>query len=121
MSAEVLASPPPGWPEWVVATKSSSPEWVVATKFGQLHGVKTNAVRRAVDDSLRRLQTDRIDMYYAHVDDGLFSLLEREARGSAVIESLDAVHLRLSDDEVWRLTDAGALTAVSNSDTQPVG
>jgi hypothetical protein len=65
MSAEVLAPPRPGLPEWVVATKSGSPEWVVATKFGQLHGAKAN--------------------------------------------------------QLWRLTHAGALTAVSNSDRQPAG
>src|SRR6516165_7330085 len=39
-------------------------------------------------------------------------LLERDARMSAVIESLDAVHPRLSDDALRRLTDAGALTVI---------
>ena len=76
MSAEVLASPPQGWPEWVVATKSGSPKWVLATK-----------------------------------------LLKRDARRSAVIESLDAVHLRPSDDALRRPTDAGALTVMSNRET----
>jgi aryl-alcohol dehydrogenase-like predicted oxidoreductase len=42
---------------------------IVATKFGQLHGVRADAIRRAAEDSLRRLQTDRIDLYYAHADD----------------------------------------------------
>ena len=76
MSAEVLASPPQGWPEWVVATKSGSPKWVLATK-----------------------------------------LLKRDARRSAVIESLDAVHLRLSDDALRRPADAGVLTVMSNRET----
>jgi len=58
MSAEVLAPPPRSWPEWAVATKSRWPELVVDTKFGQLHGVKANAVRQAVGNSLRRLHTD---------------------------------------------------------------
>ena len=49
---------------------------IVATKFGQLHGVKAGAVRRAVNDSLRRLQTDHIDLYYAHVDDDAVPLEE---------------------------------------------
>src|SRR5512142_2210925 len=40
---------------------------VIATKFGskmdeQRQGAKPDYVRRAVDDSLRRLQTDRIDL-----------------------------------------------------------
>ena len=44
-------------------------------------------------------------------------LLERDARMNAVIESLDAVHLRPSDDALRRPTDAGALTVMSNRET----
>ena len=44
-------------------------------------------------------------------------LLERDARMSAVIESLDAVHLRLSDDALRRPADAGVLTVMSNRET----
>src|SRR5215468_1845667 len=57
MSAEVLASPPPGRPEWVVTTKSCWLELGVTTNFSHVHGVEANAVRQAVGDSLRRLQT----------------------------------------------------------------
>ncbi|HLX09505.1 MAG TPA: aldo/keto reductase [Thermoanaerobaculia bacterium] len=47
---------------------------VVATKFGwrlddQRHGAKPAYVRRAVEDSLRRLGTDRIDLYQLHQPD----------------------------------------------------
>lgn len=42
---------------------------ILATKFGQLLGVRAGSVRTAVEDSLRRLQTDYIDLYYAHIDD----------------------------------------------------
>jgi len=35
-------------------------------------------------------------------------------------ELLPGVQLRLSDDELRRLTDAGAPTAMSNTDMQPV-
>ena len=44
-------------------------------------------------------------------------LLERDARMNAVIESLDAVHLRLSDDALRRPADAGVLTVMSNRET----
>jgi aryl-alcohol dehydrogenase-like predicted oxidoreductase len=49
---------------------------IVATKFGQLGGVRADAVHSAVDASLRRLQTDRIDLYYAHIDDPTVPLEE---------------------------------------------
>ncbi len=47
---------------------------VVATKFGlpvdeDRSGAKPDYVRRALDDSLRRLGTDRVDLYQLHVPD----------------------------------------------------
>jgi len=47
---------------------------VVATKFGsrideQRRGARPEYVHRAVDDSLRRLGTDRIDLYQLHWPD----------------------------------------------------
>jgi aryl-alcohol dehydrogenase-like predicted oxidoreductase len=49
-------------------------EVVLATKFGmkvdeQRHGAKPAYVRQAVEDSLRRLRTDRIDLYQLHQPD----------------------------------------------------
>jgi len=50
-------------------------EVLIATKFGmklddqRLGGAKPEYVRRAVEDSLRRLQTDRIDLYQIHKPD----------------------------------------------------
>ncbi len=47
---------------------------VIATKFGhkmdeQRRGAKPDYIRRAVEDSLRRLGTDRIDLYQLHTPD----------------------------------------------------
>ena len=45
---------------------------VLATKVGMAprnHGLGAATIRAAVEGSLRRLQTDRIDLYYAHRDD----------------------------------------------------
>ncbi len=49
-------------------------EAVIATKFGsrldeQRHGASPAYLRRAVEDSLRRLNTDRIDLYQLHWPD----------------------------------------------------
>ena len=54
---------------------------VIATKVGMdmgdgKVGLKAGYIRRAVDDSLRRLQTDRIDLYQAHKDDEATPLKE---------------------------------------------
>ncbi len=57
--------------EWMKA-RGNREQIVIATKVGQLPPVTGTAwasVRQAVEDSLRRLQVETIDLYYAHVDD----------------------------------------------------
>lgn len=52
---------------------------VVATKVGMLEsraGLSASNIEAAVEDSLRRLQTDRIDVYFSHVDDAKTPLEE---------------------------------------------
>jgi aryl-alcohol dehydrogenase-like predicted oxidoreductase len=44
-------------------------EVVVATKFGSANGAHPDVVREACEGSLRRLGTDRIDLYQLHVPD----------------------------------------------------
>lgn len=57
--------------EWT-ASRGNRDSVVIATKVYSLAerpGLSADNVRAAVDDSLRRLQTDYIDLYYAHRDD----------------------------------------------------
>lgn len=52
--------------------KGNRHDVVIATKVGGLperKGLAPDVVARAAEDSLRRLQTDYIDLYYAHHDD----------------------------------------------------
>jgi aryl-alcohol dehydrogenase-like predicted oxidoreductase len=63
---------------------------ILATKVGMdmgngKVGLKAAYIRQAVEDSLRRLQTDRIDLYQAHTDDADTPLEETlEAFGALV-------------------------------------
>jgi aryl-alcohol dehydrogenase-like predicted oxidoreductase len=55
-----------------MAERGNRDHVVVATKVSQLparKGLAPDNVRAAVDDSLQRLRTDHIDLYYAHYDD----------------------------------------------------
>lgn len=57
--------------EWM-ASRGVRDRVVIATKVFQhpeRPGLSPANVRAALDDSLRRLQTDRVDLYYAHRDD----------------------------------------------------
>jgi aryl-alcohol dehydrogenase-like predicted oxidoreductase len=55
-----------------MAARGNRDELAIATKVGSLEGVRglsAATIRRAAEASLVRLQTDRIDLYYAHRDD----------------------------------------------------
>jgi aryl-alcohol dehydrogenase-like predicted oxidoreductase len=57
---------------WLAAHPQRRDDIVVATKVGSLasaQGLSRASILKGADDSLRRLQTDRIDLYWAHVDD----------------------------------------------------
>lgn len=57
--------------EWLSA-RGNRDDIVIATKVGdhpERKGLAPATIEAAVDDSLRRLGTDRIDLYYAHFDD----------------------------------------------------
>lgn len=57
--------------EWI-AKRGRRDDLVIATKVFSLEsrpGLSAANVRAAIDDSLRRLQTDYVDVYFAHRDD----------------------------------------------------
>jgi aryl-alcohol dehydrogenase-like predicted oxidoreductase len=57
--------------EWMAA-RGNRDAVVIATKVGswpERPGLSAKNITAAVEDSLRRLRTDRIDLYYAHRDD----------------------------------------------------
>ena len=66
---------------WMKA-RGNRDDLVIATKVGKNEGLdnlRPDTIRRACDLSLQRLQTDRIDLYYAHQDhpgDDLATALE---------------------------------------------
>lgn len=56
---------------WITA-RGNRDDIVVATKVAAMEGfrgLKADNIKVAAENSLRRLQTDRIDLYYAHRDD----------------------------------------------------
>jgi aryl-alcohol dehydrogenase-like predicted oxidoreductase len=53
-----------------MAARGNRDALVIATKVGSDGGLSAANIAAHVDGSLARLQTDRIDLYYAHKDDG---------------------------------------------------
>jgi aryl-alcohol dehydrogenase-like predicted oxidoreductase len=92
-----------------MAARGNRDRMVIATKVGSDGGLSAGNVAEHAEGSLRRLQTDRIDLYYSHKDDlgvpvaetlGAFDALVRAGKvrhiaasnlsGERLVESLEA-------------------------------
>jgi aryl-alcohol dehydrogenase-like predicted oxidoreductase len=94
---------------WIGARRCRA-EVVVATKFGSLLGVGRQAVLDAVDDSLRRLRTDYIDLLYAHIDDPAVPLEETLGAIDEVVGAGKALAIGASGYSAARLAEALAIS-----------
>ena len=84
---------------------------VIATKVGMdmgdgKVGLKADYIRRAVEDSLRRLQTDRIDLYQAHKDDEATPLTETLEAFAALVKEGKVRVIGASNYSAARLQEA---------------
>ncbi|MFC5829441.1 aldo/keto reductase [Nonomuraea insulae] len=94
--------------EWI-ADRRNRDSLVLATKVGMLEGLKGLApgtIRTAVEDSLRRLRTDYIDLYWAHVDDHDTPLVESLATFDALVQEGKIRQVGASNYGAARLAEA---------------
>ena len=87
--------------------------WVVATKVGSRTGDGPNEdgtnrrhVQASIERSLRRLRTDRIDLYYLHRDDETTPLRESLEAVGDLVRAGKVLYLGLSNFRGWRLAEA---------------
>lgn len=93
---------------WMAARGNRS-DVVVATKVGKLstrRGTSRAVVRAAIDDSLKRLGTDYVDLYYAHEDDQDTPLEETVAALGEVVADGKARYVAASNFTPERLAEA---------------
>ncbi|MEV0067204.1 aldo/keto reductase [Amycolatopsis sp. NPDC050768] len=82
---------------------------VVATKVGaweQRKGLSAANITAAAEDSLRRLQTDHIDLYYAHKDDQDTPLEETLSAFDSLARAGKVRYIAASNYSAERLTEA---------------
>lgn len=86
---------------------------VLATKFSQpmdpekrLSGASRRHAVRAVEDSLKRLDTDWIDLYYVHKDDPSTPLEETARALDDLIRSGKVRYIAFSNFPAWRAVEA---------------
>lgn len=86
----------------------------LATKFGMADGGggSPEYVRRAIDASLARLQTDHIDLYYYHRPDGVTPVAETVAAMQELVEGGKVGALGVSNVDPAQLREAAAAAHV---------
>ncbi|KZF07707.1 aldo/keto reductase [Rhodococcus cerastii] len=86
---------------------------VIATKVSQhpeFRGLAPDNIRAAADASLSRLQTDHIDVYYAHYDDEKTPLVESLAAFDGLVEAGKVRHVAISNYSPARVREWLELT-----------
>ena len=68
-------------------------------------------IRAGVEDSLRRLQTDYIDLYYAHIDDRVTPLEETVAVLNQLVQEGKIRQIGCSNIRTWRMERARQISA----------
>ena len=85
---------------WIAARKNRD-QIVLATKVGGGHGavrnLRADTIEREAHASLERLQTDRIDLYYAHFDDQETALEESLRAFDALVKAGTVRHIGASN------------------------
>jgi aryl-alcohol dehydrogenase-like predicted oxidoreductase len=94
----------------------------ISTKCGQeptgpgewpanAEGLSAGAIAKAARGSLERLQTDHIDLYWAHAEDRSVPLAETVGALGALVEDGIVGHLGASNHPAWRVERARAIAA----------
>ena len=103
------------------AIRPDRDRWVLATKVGNAmapmaidpnrRGLGRKWVMRAIDDSLRRLGTDYVDLYYLHVDDENTPLEETVTALDSVISAGKVRYWAVSNYRGWRISEIANVAA----------
>ncbi|GAA3107823.1 MULTISPECIES: aldo/keto reductase [Nonomuraea] len=106
-----------------LAARGTRDEMVISTKVGarptvpgdvtldSAEGLSAEVVAKGVEGSLQRLGTDRIDVYWAHVDDRDTPLEETLGAFDAVVRAGKARAIGASNMAAWRLERARNISA----------
>lgn len=86
---------------------------IVATKVGSLaaaKGLSAASIRAGAEGSLRRLGVERIDLYFAHIDDAAVPLDETLGAFDALVKEGKVRYIAASNYSAVRLADALAIS-----------
>ncbi|MGP9722959.1 aldo/keto reductase [Corynebacterium sp. AOP40-9SA-29] len=93
--------------QWL-AERGNRDQVVLATKVGALQGAEGLAhdtVVSNLDDSLKRLQTEVIDLYYFHYDDESVAIADQVRTAAALVDSGKVRYIGLSNYSTERMRE----------------
>ncbi len=96
-----------------VASRARRDQTIIATKVGkhpQYQGLSAKTIRAAAENSLKRLDTEYIDLYYAHADDEKTPLEETLGAFDALVREGKVRYIAASNYTAPRLAEALAVS-----------
>ncbi len=90
---------------------AADPDWDVARR--SFVGAGARVLRESLEASLRRLRTDRVDLYYVHVDDRSTPLEETLTTLAELVAEGKVRHVGWSNVRTWRLERIRRLCAAN--------
>ncbi len=96
-----------------LASRGRRDQTIIGTKVGkhpQFQGLSAKTIRAAAENSLKRLQTEYIDLYYAHADDEQTPLEETLGAFDALIREGKVRYIAASNYTAPRLAEALAVS-----------
>ncbi len=103
------------------AVKNKRSQVIIATKFGHAMGDGPNEaggsryyIMKAVDDSLRRLQSDYIDLYQIHLPDPATPIEETLRALDDLVRAGKVRYIGCSNFAAWQLCEALWMSRVNN-------
>ncbi len=99
--------------------RTNRDQMVVASKVGFDYpgcngGLSAAEIERECEKSLKRLQTDHIDLYYSHKDDHNTPLEETMQAFDRLIKAGKIRTIGASNLHVWRIAEANTLSRINN-------
>ena len=109
-TADTYTRPNMGASETIIgrwmASRGNRDRMVIATKVGSDGGLSAANIAAHAEGSLRRLQTDRIDLYYSHKDDLDVPVEETLGAFNALVEAGKVRHIAASNLSGERIVES---------------